>query len=459
MVMDEVIARCAKGCPEAVMARLALQHALEPAWIDELFEREKGKQYQRELLFSTTVELMSLVAVGLRPSLHAALQQYPELPVSLQAVYDKIRHTEPALVRALVTGSAARLGEVVRPLSKNKAPTVPGYQLRIVDGSHLPGTEKRLKPLRGFAGAPLPGHSLVVYDPDLQMIVDLEPCEDAYTQERAVMSPLLDRAGPGELWIADRAFSTRAIIGGWSRSGCNFIVREHSSAPHPTVLNDLIGKGRIDTGCVYEQAVEVKCETLTITLRRIELHLTSKTTSGEPVIRILSNLPEKQFSARAIARLYRQRWKIESMFQRLESVLNSEVKTLGHPRSALFAFGIAILAYNVLSVLQLAIWAAHENELHVQGIELSPFYVALEVKVHYAGMMTATLTEAWQCYDLLTASQLRDLLLEIAAHARPKTLRKHPRGPKKPKTKPPVSLAEKRRHVSTARVLKDGFIR
>lgn len=459
MVMDEVIARCAKGCPEAVMARLALQHALEPTWINELFEREKGKQYRRELLFSTTVELMSLVAVGLRPSLHAALQQYPELPVSLQAVYDKIRHTEPTLVRALVTGSAARLGEVLRPMIANKAPTVPGYQLRIVDGSHLPGTEKRLKPLRDFGGAPLPGHSLVVYDPDLQIIVDLEPCEDAYTQERVVMSPLLDRARPGELWIADRAFSTRAIIAGWNRSGCSFIVREHSSAPHPTVVDEVIYRGRIDTGCVYEQAVEIKSETVPVTLRRIELRLKSKTTSGEAIIRILSNLPEKQFSARAIARLYRHRWKIESMFQRLESVLHSEVKTLAHPRSALFAFGIAILAYNVLSVLQAAVWAAHEHELHDQGIELSPYYVALEVKVHYAGMMTATLTAAWQCYDTLNASQLRDLLLDIAAHARPKTLRKHPRGPKKPKKTPPVSLAEKRRHVSTARVLKDGFIR
>ena len=67
MVMDTVIFRFAEKSPVTVMARLALQRALEPAWIDELFEREAGTQYQRELLFSTTVELMSVVAVGLRP--------------------------------------------------------------------------------------------------------------------------------------------------------------------------------------------------------------------------------------------------------------------------------------------------------------------------------------------------------------------------------------------------------
>ena len=68
MVMDAVVERCVEQSPVTVMARLALQRALEPAWIDELFERAGGTQYTRELLFSTTVELMSVVAVGLRPS-------------------------------------------------------------------------------------------------------------------------------------------------------------------------------------------------------------------------------------------------------------------------------------------------------------------------------------------------------------------------------------------------------
>ena len=459
MVMDAVISRCAEKSPVTVMARLALQHALEPAWIDELFERERGAQYQRELLFSTTVELMSLVAVGLSPSVHAAARDCPELLVSVQALYEKIKHTEPNLVRALVTGSAARLSDVLAPMVKDKTPTVPGYRLRIVDGSHLPATEKRIKPLRGFGGAPLPGHSLVVYDPDLGMVVDMEPCEDAYTQERAVMSPLLERAMPGELWIADRAFSTKAILGGWDRRGCHFVVREHPCTPSPQVLNEASYQGRVATGAVYEQAVEFTDKTgNTVTLRRIELHLKEPTEDGETAIRILTNLPKQRFSARAVARLYRHRWKIESMFQRLESVLHSEVKTLGHPRAALLAFGVAVLAYNVLAVLQTAVWAAHEEALRDSGIELSPFYVALQVRSHYAGMMMAVSPAAWKKYDAISAPQLSRVLLEIAAHAKPKTLRKSPRGPKPPTKKSRAPAAEARRHVSTARVLKEGIV-
>ena len=457
MLMNEVIEHCAKGSPVTVMARMALQHALEPTWLDKLFERERGKQYQRQLLFSTTVELMSLVAVGLRPSLNAAAKDCPELAVSVQALYDKVKHTELNLVRALVTESAARLDAVLAPIIKDEPLTVPGYRLRIVDGSHLPATDKRLKPLRGFGGAPLPGHSLIVYDPDRKLVIDIEPCEDAYAQERAVMSSLLKRAVPGELWIADRAFSTRPILGEWSRRGCHFIVREHSSAPHPAVLDDPIYQGHIETGAVCEQAVEFKDEARKIvTLRRIELRLNGATESGETVIRILTNLPSQEFTALAIARLYRQRWKIETLFQRLESVLHSEVKTFGHPRAALLAFAVAVLAYNVLSVLQAAVSAAHE--LRKSGIELSPFYVALEVKSHYAGMMMATTAAAWKPYDTIDASELSLLLLDIAKHARPKALRKNPVSPKKPKEKSTVSAAEKRRHVSTARVLKAGFV-
>jgi len=457
MLMNEVIEHCAKGSPVTVMARLALQHALEPAWLDKLFERKRGKQYERDLLFSTTVELMSLVAVGLRPSLHAAAKECLELGVSVQALYDKVKHTEPNLVRALVTESATRLDAVLAPMIQDEPLTVPGYRLRIVDGSHLPATEKRLKPLRGFGGAPLPGHSLIVYDPDRRLVIDIEPCEDAYTQERAVMSSLLERAMPGELWIADRAFSTRTILGEWDRRGCNFIVREHSSTPNPNALGDMSHQGLVETGAVFEQTVEFKGEAgNTVTLRRIELRLNGATDSGETVIRILTNLPSQEYTACAIARLYRQRWKIETLFQRLESVLHSEVKTLGHPRAALLAFGVAVMAYNVLSVIQSAISAAHD--LRNSGIELSPFYVALEVKSCYAGMMMATTASAWAPYDAIDAPQLSRLLLEIAVHARLKALRKNPSSPKKPKEKPRVSAAEKRRHVSTARVLKAGFV-
>lgn len=458
MVMDAVVKRCVEQSPVTVMARLALQRALEPEWLDALFERECGAQYTRELLFSTTVELMSVVAVGLRPSVHAAAKACKDLPVSVQALYDKIRRTSPQLVRALVQQSAVRLGEVLTPMMKDKAPSVPGYRLRIVDGNHLPASEKRLKPLRGFRGAALPGHSLVVYDPDLDMVVDVVPCEDAHAQERSLMEQAQSQAQPGDLWIADRNFSTRRIFFGLHDRGSSFIVREHGCTPNPRALEQARHRGKIETGAVYEQAVEIENDAgQRLRLRRVELKLDRATEDGDTTIRLLTNLPASKFTPGRIARLYRQRWQIESLFQRLESVLHSEVTSLGHPRAALLAFGVAVLSYNILAVLQSAVWNAHE--LHTSDIELSSYFFASEIRTHYAGMMMAVAPAAWERYDRLTPAQLARTLLHMAGHANPSALRKHPRSSRRETRKAFVPGAVVRRHVATARVLDDGMVK
>lgn len=457
MVMDAVVERFIEQSPLTVMARLALQRALDPAWLDALFEQERQEQYKGNLLFSTAVELMSVVAVGQRPSVHAAAKARTDLPVSVQALYGKINRTEPSLVRALVRTSAERLRPLMAPMNTGKSPMVRDYRVKVVDGNHLAASDKRIKPLRGFRGAALPGHSLVVYDPDLDMAVDLVPCEDGHAQERSLTALLLEQAQAGDLWMGDRNFSTRALLAGWHERGCGFIVREHGASPHPQADEAPVRKGRIATGAVYEQQVTMEDDAgQPLALRRIELHLDSPTEDGDTVIRLLTNLPKSRFTARQVARLYRRRWDIETMFQRLESVLCSEVASLGQPRAALLAFGVAVLAYNVLAVLQAAVRARHD--LQAGEIELSSYYFAVEIKAHYAGMMVAIAVAAWRAYDALTAQQLGRELMRIATHADPMALRKHPRGPKKPKKKEYVSGAVARRHVSTARVMKEGRV-
>ncbi|GAB3461523.1 hypothetical protein GCM10027398_03410 [Azotobacter salinestris] len=137
---DEVLARFEKQAPASAMAPLAVERAMPAAWVDDVFEVNRQRQYLRELLFSTVVELMSLASLGLRPSLHAAARRMNNLPVTVTALYDKVGRTEPALLRALVRGSAERLAPVVLGLGSTSC--LPGWQLCIVDGNHLPSTEK-----------------------------------------------------------------------------------------------------------------------------------------------------------------------------------------------------------------------------------------------------------------------------------------------------------------------------
>jgi IS4 transposase len=457
-MFDEVFERFVQHCPLAVMARTTMQHTLAPAWIDALFEEYRTFQYRRELLFSTVVELMTLVALGLRPSLHAAAQRATDLSVSITALYDKVNHTEPALLRALVRGSAARLDPVLAAIEPAPARMMPGYRVRIVDGNHLPSSEKRLAPLRAFRGAALPGQALFVLDPDRRLVVDMIPSEDAHTSEQRLMADLIPSAAADDLWIADRNFASRAILVALADRGACFVIREHPRFPGPTSVGTRRRIGRIATGVVFATRVTIpRADGSVLRLRRIELELDTPTTDGDTVVRLLTNLPRVDADARRVAALYLERWSIENAFQRLESALRSEVRTLGQPRAALLALTTAVVAFNVLATLEWAVTVAHA--LPAEAEVVSTWFVAQEVTTHYAGMLVALPPAAWETVDAETPRALARRLLRYAARVDLRHIRKHPRGPKKPK---PIGYAPRKtveRHVATARVLRDREVR
>lgn len=280
-MLDAVLARFIEARPVAVLAQLALQRALPAVWVDAVFETHAEQQYTRELLFTTVVELMALVAVGLRPSLHAAAREARSagpLGVSLQALYEKVNHSEPAVLRALVQESAQRLAPVLAPLRPRAAAAAPwpaGYRVRVLDGNHLPASEKRVGPLRGQRAGALPGQALVLYDPVADLVVDLVAGEDAHASEAAYVPPLVAAASPGELWLADRHFATRGILTALHARGAAVLVREHGAHPHPTPAGARCPAGRCATGAVYEQPVECPppagTDAPSLRLRRIEV--------------------------------------------------------------------------------------------------------------------------------------------------------------------------------------------
>lgn len=441
----EVLARFEKKTPASVMTKLILEQAVPAKWVDQVFEEHRQRQYPRELLFSTIVELMSLVSLGLRPSLHAAARQMEELPVTLAALYDKVSRTEPALLRALVTGSAERLAPTIEELGVSAI--LPGWQLRIVDGNHLPSTEKRLGALRRERGAARPGFSVVVYDPDLDQIVDLQPCEDAYASERVGVLPLLARASEGQLWMADRLYCTLPVMQACEDASASFIIRQPSKHPRLIQESDWQEPVSVEAGTVREQTIELKGG---YRWRRIELALHKPTESGDSVMWFWSNLPDT-ISAGQIADLYRRRWSIEGMFQRLESVLDSEIESLGSPRAALLGFASAILAYNVLAVLKRSVEQAH-RETQPEGWEASTFHLTVQVRSGYEGMQIALPSD----YLALppTSETPAQRLLALARNIKPKQVAKSIRGPKIAKPKEWLEGKAANAHVSTDRVLK-----
>src|SRR3954447_21268002 len=87
MLLQPLFERFTQGTPLSVMTRALLENALQPQPLDELFERLAGKQYTSELLFSTLVETIALVACRIYKSPRAVYTEYPDrFPVTLKCV-------------------------------------------------------------------------------------------------------------------------------------------------------------------------------------------------------------------------------------------------------------------------------------------------------------------------------------------------------------------------------------
>jgi hypothetical protein len=212
MSFDTLITRFAKQAPIATMVRGLMANVLSPAELNAIFRQTAKRQHESSLLFSTVVDLLGLVVSKAQRSLHAAYQaRRRELSVSLAALYEKTARVEPSVTRELVRRTGQRMREVVAALEPDQVPLLAGYEVRIVDGSHLASTEHRIEETRTLRGGPLPGQALVILDPQRGLIVDMIPCEDGHAQERSLFVELVEPFGPGQLWIADRNFCTTLV--------------------------------------------------------------------------------------------------------------------------------------------------------------------------------------------------------------------------------------------------------
>ena len=451
-ILGEVVDRFVAESPICVMVRALLENALNAKAVDALFQQHAQIQYERELLFSTVVDVMALVVCGMQPSVNAAYKHLQgRIPVARQNLYAKINHVEPAVSAALLRQTAATMTQIVEHLGGALPDLLPGFRVRILDGNWLAATEHRLKELRTLGAGPLPGKSLVVLDPALQLAIDVFPCADGHTQERALLDDVLPTVRAGDLWIEDRNFCTCKWLFGVAARGAHFLVREHRTNVPWEAVSELQYVGRTENAAVWEQRVRVVDPSTgkALTVRRLELHLDQPTRDGERVVALLTNVSKKKATALRLGELYRRRWSIETLFQILEKALASEQPSLGYPSAALFAFCLSLVAYNVLAVIKAALRVTHGPEQVEQGVSL--YYVALEMSQVYHGMMIAVPAEHWERLQAFTPVEMAQFLKEVAANARLRRYARQPRGPKKP---PPKRTKKKNQpHVSTARIL------
>lgn len=434
--------------PICVLARATLEHLFKPKQLDELFERTAIKQYSRKLLFSALVEMMVAVVLCVEPSVLAAYKKRrATFTVTDQAIYDKLQAMELGISAALVADSAQKAATVIDELRARRAPWLPGYRARILDGNHLAATEHRIKELRTIWEGPLPGTTLVVMDPTTGLTTDIVQTPDGHAQERSLLDDVLALVQPLDVWIADRNFCTLKFLFRIAAAKAYFIIRQHGNVQGKLKeKRRFVGEG--PTGKIYEQEIILTFEGESRTFRRITIELLVPTRDGDQVMHILTNLPKDKVAGAVVADCYRRRWTIETLFAEVTATLACEIDTLCYPKAALFVFSLALLAANAVAVVKASLRAAHGEE---EADELSGYYLALEIQQAQDGMSIALPAEKWRVFQVMTGKQFAVVLKEIAGHADLARYRKSRRGPKKP---PPKRTKYRNGgHVSTHKVL------
>jgi hypothetical protein len=418
----------------------------------EVFEQARGRQYEETLSFEDLAIAVADVALGVCENPNQAYRAHQaELVVARGRFYDKLNHTNTNISEQIVAATAPSIAEMQDMLGFVQWDGIPGYRLLVVDGNHLEKSEKRIAELRDLGVAPLPGTAVARFDLGRQIFDRVYLLEDAHQQEAATCQAIVDDLEPSEVIVADRHYCIVEFMEQVAGKSNHFILRHHARLP-----GVLLGKrkklGRIATGTVYEQAMQLTKQNGSMVVRRITIELDEPTQDGDTVIHLLTNLPGK-VSGKLIAEQYHRRWEEETGFYYLRMCFNGELPSLGHPRAALFLFAMTLIAYNVFQVIWAAIFAGHDEE-EVENV--SKLYVSQEIMRATPGMLIVLDDEQWHSFIPPSKPQVASLLKRIANET---SLADYRKSVRKSKAKTPRKKKPKKRrnavhsHVSTAKAI------
>src|SRR5262249_30516280 len=128
--------------------------------------------------------------------------------------------------------------ELVRHTAQEVAALLKNFQpkdawqgrVKVLDGTMPDASENRLGVLRNLNAVGLPAQSVVVYDRASGVCDRVVADEDAYPNERALADVILAAARRGEIYLADRGFSTSRVMARLIDQQAYFVIREHRQA-------------------------------------------------------------------------------------------------------------------------------------------------------------------------------------------------------------------------------------
>jgi hypothetical protein len=400
------------GFSKEVLSRLPLADGtlsllswvLDPEFLDEVFEKHRGRSYQSELSFPVMVSLIQDALLEHHGSAHQAMKRSDELNVSYQAAYGKLRRVPISLSLGFFAETTDRLRDVFPGGAGVSLPaSLRAFDVIAVDGKKIKGAAKRLKPARGYSGTPLGGKGLAALDLRKGLMIAFHAHPDGEKNDAPLIPDLLpqvrQRLTRRRLWVADRQFCDLRQPVLFAEGQDTYLIRFHPKNSFQRAKDQPIRKGVDSQGRRYreEWGWLGKAKNNRLFVRRITL-----SRPGEDDVVLITNLLDAdQYPAADLLTVYLARWGIERVFQQVSEVFHLRQLISSSPEGTIFQFGFCMLLYNLIQVVRVFIAEAQRKaaetisleelfyDVHRELISLSTLVDSPEVVDHFQPAETA----------------------------------------------------------------------
>jgi Transposase DDE domain len=347
-----------------------LHFTLADPWLEDLWERNRGRCYEKTLKFSTLAHLTAEALLEHNGSGNQAFERAQEgevLPVSITSTYDKLGNLPLAVSATLLEEGTQRLHTVLPPtLAVDPLPACwAGHEVFGADGKAIKHVKRLLKPLRGLQAGILGARASVGLNLRTGLAVALVGHLDGEAGEAALTAALLPQlaraAGSGTPWVVvlDRLYCNLSFPRLVLEAGGHFLIRYCSNTTFvPDVarpaqeLRDAHGRRIVqEWGWLGKSA---KAERVFV--RRITLELSA----GKMISVVTDLLDETTYPAEDLLSTFHQRWGIETVFHQITDVFSLRHLIGSQPKAVLFQLAYCLLLYNTLQVVR-AHLASHQG--------------------------------------------------------------------------------------------------
>lgn len=152
----------------------------------------------------------------------------------------------------------------------------------------------------------------------------------------------------GDVLVGDRAFGSFAHLALCRRRGLHAVFRAHQRRRHTTAPDRLVRYGKPSRRPAWMTAEEYEALPGEIEVREIRVRVRTPGRRLRRLVLVTTLLDRRRYPARAIARIYAQRWRVETHLAHLKTTMGMDVlksRTAEGVRKEIVVFA---LAYNLV---------------------------------------------------------------------------------------------------------------